>query len=133
MVMARPVAFMIAAMLLLGGCCRNEFGYALSPSSSLAEFSPARKPHHVKRARIRKASNSTVASKEVSSGDDLDDEELRKKLVICRGCDQPEANDQSNSIWSKPTTDSHYLTADEVSRLFPGQAVFDSSARRRNW
>ena len=111
--MARRLAFTIAAGLALSGCC-HEMGSYVPPSNELAKFASHPKPHHAKRTKPRHASNLEVTSN-VSPPDEngdpkLDtdaidainraaDDELKKKLVICRGCAQPAPNGQLNSIW----------------------------------
>lgn len=128
--MARRLAVAIAAGLFLGGCCHDGLGYSAWHSSTLAEFGPAPKPLHVKRAKARNPSKPVMTSSEDSSAsDDSADEELRRKLVICRGCEQPGLDDQANSIWPKRPADGYYLTVDEVSNLLPGQPIL--SGRRR--
>src|ERR1700733_9748583 len=110
--MARRLAVAIAAGLALSGCC-HEMGSYVPPSSELAKFAHS-KPHHAKRTKPRHASNLEVTSN-VSPPDEnghpkLDadaidainraaDDELKKKLGICRGCAQPAPNGQLNSIW----------------------------------
>jgi len=54
------------------------------------------------------------------------DEELAKKLVICRGCEPP-ADAKANSLW--PKSAASYLTVDQVTRLFPGSTTVSGNAR----
>ena len=117
--MGRRLAFAVALGLALGGCC-HDMGSYVPPSNAQTRFVLLSKPYHVKRARPRHTdtkeltSNATPLSEvEFSKLDpnskeryaDLDainraaDDELRKKLVICRGCTQPAPNDQLSSIW----------------------------------
>ncbi len=117
--MARRLAFAIAAGLALGGCC-HDMGSYVPPSNAQAKFVPLPKPHHLKRARPRHTANTEVTSNAIPPSEDelskldpvskerraaLDaingaaDDELRKKLVICRGCMQPAPDDQLSSIW----------------------------------
>jgi hypothetical protein len=133
--MTRRLAFAIAAGLSLGGCCHDGLGYFASRSSTLAEFGPAPKPHHVKRAKAQNSSNPAVtSSKNISPSEDelsklkpysrewhaaLDainraaDDELKRKLVICRGCTAPD--DQTGSLGPKRAAGG-YLSPDEASR-----------------
>jgi len=130
--MAKRLAFAIVAGLSLGGCCHDGFGYSASHSSTLAQLRPIPIPHHLKREKPRNASNSTVTSEDIPlSEDELSksaDDELRKKLVICRGCEQPEPDRQANSIWPRSPADGH-LTVDQVSRLFPAQSPLSGGQR----
>ena len=117
--MARRLAFAFAAALALGGCCHDIRAY-VPPSNALAEFGPIPKPSHVKRIRSRHPRKTTLSSydasprehelsklephsKEWDSAVDAinqaADDELRKKLVICRGCEQPVAEDQLSAVW----------------------------------
>lgn|ERR1700722_5236447 len=100
------LAFAIAAGLALGGCCHDTGSY-VPPSNARAEFGTLPKSHHVKRARSRRTRNLAVSSKDTSPSEEelskLDpeaaDDELRKKLVICRGCAEPAPDGQVSAIW----------------------------------
>jgi hypothetical protein len=117
--MARRLAFAIAAGLALGGCC-HDMGSYVPPSNAQAKFVLLPKPHHMKRARPRHTANTEVTSnanppsenelsklapdskEQLADLDAIDraaDDELRKKLVICRGCTQPAPDGQLSSIW----------------------------------
>jgi hypothetical protein len=117
--MAARLAFAIATGLALGGCCHNIGSY-VPPSNAHAEFGPLSKPLHVKRAISRPTRNTAVTSEAISPGEDelskldpgskesnaaLDainraaDDKLRKKIVICQGCEQPAPDSPSSSIW----------------------------------
>jgi hypothetical protein len=111
--MARGLAFTIVAALALGGCC-HDIGSYVPPSNAQAKFAPRPKPHYAKRTKPRRASTlevtSTVIPPNENGGPKLDtdaidainrvaDDELKKKLVICRGCTQPAPDGQLNSIW----------------------------------
>jgi hypothetical protein len=122
------LAVAIVAGLSLGGCSHDEFGRFASRSSALAQSVPPVRAHHARQAKPQYAGDSLAAFKDTAADDDSD-EALAKKLVICRGCDQPEPVHQANSIWPKPTTEGHYLTVDEVSRLLPGQPVSNLTSR----
>jgi hypothetical protein len=113
------LAFAIVATLSLGGCCRDGFAYSFSHSSALAEVPPLPKPYHVRSAKPRHRNKSIAAIKDISTNDDdaSIDDELKRKLVICRGCDMAASGDQPSSIW--PTSSAEHLTTDQVSRLFP--------------
>src|ERR1700744_2251069 len=100
--MARRLTFTIAAALALSGCCHDMGSYI--PPSEPAKFASHPKPHHAKRTKPRHASSLEVTSN-VSPPDEngdpkLDtdaidainrvaDDELKKKLGICRGGPQP--------------------------------------------
>jgi hypothetical protein len=131
--MARRFVFALAAGLSLGGCCHGEFGYSIARSTALAQFVARPKTHHhLKRAKPEIAINSMETSKGIPLGEDelskSDDDQLKRKLVICRGCDPP-ADDQANPIWPKAKASGYSLTADEVSRLLLGQPVLSGSPR----
>ena len=129
--MARRLVIALSAGLSLGGCCHDGFGYSVSHSSTLAQFHAIPKPHHLKRSKPRNAINSTATSKDVpASEDELSQsasDELSKKLVICRGCEDPTPNDQANSIWPKSAAGN--LTVGQVSRLFPAQTTVGGGLR----
>jgi hypothetical protein len=133
--MARRLAFAIAAGLALSGCC-HDIGSYVPPSNAQAKFSPLPKPHQVRHAKSQHTSNAAVASNAISPSEDvlsklapdskewhyaLDDinraadDELRKKLVICRGCAEPAADDQSGSIWP-PRPAEGYLSIQKTLR-----------------
>jgi hypothetical protein len=110
--MARRLAFTIAAGLALSGCC-HDMGSYIPPSSELAKFAFHPKPHHARRTKPRHASNLEVTNvvppgeNEVSNlgTDAIDainraaDDELRKKLIICRGCAAAAEDGHISSIW----------------------------------
>jgi hypothetical protein len=110
--MTRRLAFAIAAGLALGGCC-HDIGAHVPASNARAEFGPLPKLSHLKRVRSRHTGNTAVSSispsedklsrldsKEWSAAEDqAADDELRKKLVICRGCEQPATEDQVSVVW----------------------------------
>jgi hypothetical protein len=134
MVMIRRCVVALAAGLSLGGCCHDGFGYSVSRSSALAQFVPRPKTHHhVKRAKNEIATTSMVTSKVISLDEDelskSDDDQLKRKLVICRGCERPSADSQTISIWPEVKANSYSLTADEVSRLLPGHPVLSGGSR----
>jgi hypothetical protein len=121
--MSRRLAFVIAAALGLGGCCLGSGCYDVqAPMTALGHWDglgPLPNPDHVKRAVVRKTSQ-TVASKDDHSPseeelatlrpyskewgavrDAIDraaDARLRKRLIICRNCMPPEQEDQTGSI-----------------------------------
>lgn len=122
--MAKRLVVALAAGLSLGGCCHDGFGYPVWHSNGLAQLRPIPKPHHLKRSKPANANTVTMAPKDIPASEDAfsqsAEDELRKKLVICRGCETPAPNDQTGSIW--PTRASGYLTVDQVSKLFPDQS-----------
>lgn len=124
--MARRLAFAFAAALALGGCCQDIRGYV--PPSNAREFGPIPKPKHVKRIRSRHSSKASLSSNHaspsehelaklephskewVSALDALNqaaDDELRKKLMICRGCDQRVDEDQTSAVWPTRAADGY--------------------------
>jgi hypothetical protein len=133
--MARRLALAIAAALALGGCC-HDFGSHVPISNAHAEFGLVSKLHHVKRARLRHISNTTVTSKAIPRGiaelsksdpdskeaapdtiDSVADDELRQKLIICRGCtEQPAPEDLSGSIWPTPRLAERYMSIQRTLR-----------------
>lgn len=125
--MAGRLAFAFAAGLALGGCC-HDFRAYVPPSSARAEFGPIRNSGHVKRTRSRHASNTAASSHYTSLSEhefsrretqsrerdsaldavnQADDDDLRKKLVICRGCEQPATEDEVSAVWPTRAADSY--------------------------
>lgn len=125
--MARRLAFAFVATLALGGCCQDIRAY-VPPANARAQFGSIPKPSHVKRTRSRHTNNTTFSSydtfpseRELSRLEPhskewdaaLDtinqaaDDELRKKLVICRGCEQPVAEDQVVAVWPTRAADGY--------------------------
>jgi hypothetical protein len=128
--MARQLAFALAAGLSLCGCSHEIAAH--DPSlSARAEFGRAAVPHHVKRLKSRHADNALMSSKVIApradESPDSDDDEISKKLVICRGCEDSATNIQANAIWPKSV--GAHLTVDQVSRLFPAQSALGSGLR----
>jgi hypothetical protein len=128
--MARRLAFALAAGLSLGGCSHDIA--ARDPFlSARAEFGRAAVPHPVKRLKSRHADNAFISSKVTvpRADESLDsaDDELSKKLVICRGCEDSAPNNQAHAIW--PKSAGANLTVDQVSRLFPPQPVLSGGLR----
>jgi hypothetical protein len=127
--MARRLAFAIGAGLALGGCC-HDIGSYVPPSSTRAEVGPLLKLHRAHRAKPRHTKYVGLTSNAVSPSENglsqldpnskewnaaLDaisraaDEELKKRLIICKGCEQPVPGEQTGSIW--PTrADAGYLS-----------------------
>jgi hypothetical protein len=120
-VSAKRLAIAIAAGVTLGGCCHDGFGY--SHSNALAQFHPTPKPHFQKWSKPPTVSRNAAKPKEISANEDeLSDSanaELRKKLVICRGCEDPPTNDPPKAVW--PNSSVSNLTVDQVTTLFPGR------------
>lgn len=121
--MDRRLAFVIAAGLALSGCCLDGSGcYVQPPNNALANwdgFGPLPKRNHVKRLKVRKTSLAVAAPKDSSPSEDelsklkpyskewigvlnainrAADDELKRKLVICRGCMPPAPDDRTGSI-----------------------------------
>ena len=124
--MGRRLAFVVAAGLALSGCCPDGVECSIPRSTNarakLDALGPLPKPKQVKRAKARNTSKTALTSKDHSPSDDelsklkpyskewhaaLDaieraaDDELKRKLVICRGCMSPEPDDQTGSIAPK--------------------------------
>ena len=141
--MSKRLGFVIAAGLALGGCCHDRVGYYVPRSNAVAEISALPKSHYAKQAEARRPSNAVATSRDISQGEDelsklrpyskewhaaLDaingaaDEELKRKLVICRGCTPPAPDDQTGSLGPKRAAGG-YLSLDEASKslsLTPG-------------
>jgi hypothetical protein len=117
--MARQSAFALALVLFLGGCCHDRLGYSAMYPVKYAEIRPRPKSHRVKPARVRNANNSIVMFEDALSGeyDASADDELKRKLVICRGCGPPTSDSRTSSIW--PTSSASNFTVDQLSQLFP--------------
>jgi hypothetical protein len=100
--MTRGLVVALAAGLALGGCC-HDIGSHVPHSSAQAQFHPASKPHQLKRSKPRIAVDSTVTPTDIfQSEDELSQsaiDALRKKLVICRGCEDPAPNDVVSAVW----------------------------------
>jgi hypothetical protein len=100
--MARWLVVAFVAGLALGGCCHDIAGHVPHPSVQ-AQVHPAAKPHHLKRLKPRIAVDSTVAPIATPpSEDELSPsavEALSKKLLICRGCEDPAPNDVVGAVW----------------------------------
>jgi hypothetical protein len=119
---SRPLAFVFAASLSLGGCC---FGgcYVQPPTGPLASWDglgPLPKPFHAKLAgpkAIPKPQPAAVKSDTPSEADlaklkpyskewtivlnainRAADEELRRKLMICQGCLPPDPDEPTGAI-----------------------------------
>lgn len=128
--MARRLAIALAIGLSLGGCCHNGFGSSVPDSIALARFRSMAKPHYVKRLKTRSINDSTVTSKDIlPSQDELSESannELRKKLVICQGCENLAPTDRPDSIWPKSSSG---LTVDQLSGLLPAQSALGEGTR----
>jgi hypothetical protein len=106
--MARGLAFTIAAGLALSGCC-HDMGSYVPPSNKLAKFTSHPKPHHARRASKLEVTSNVSRPNEngapkldtdaIDAINRADDDELKRKLIICRGCAQQAPDGQSNSIW----------------------------------
>src|SRR5579872_3180324 len=90
--MDRQLTFVLAAGLSLSGCCHDGVWYPISHSmTQQQQLRPIAKPHHQKRSKPAIASNSLVTFKDFPASEDEFSQsaadELKKKLVICRGCE----------------------------------------------
>ncbi len=116
------LVFVIAAGLVLGGCCLDGNGCYVPPTTALESWDglgPLPKRNKVKRAKKVPQTSVAVASEEKSPGEEelsrlkpyskewtavlnainrADDEKLKRKLVICRNCMPSEPDDQTGSI-----------------------------------
>jgi hypothetical protein len=121
--MSRRLVFVFAASLALGGCCLGGSCYIQPPMGARASWdglgSPP-KPFQAKVVRVKAQMPSQTVASRPSAPSEAElaalkpyskewtvmlnainraaDDELRKKLVICRGCMSPEADDQTGSI-----------------------------------
>lgn len=113
---------MTAAGLALGGCCLDGNGCYVHPQTTvLASWNgldPLPKRHQVNRAKMIPKTSAAVSKNSSPSEDELTklkpyskewtaalgamnraaDDELRKKLVICRECMPPEPDDRTGAI-----------------------------------
>jgi hypothetical protein len=128
--MARQSTFALVAGLALAGCCHNGFDYPASPIA-LAQFHLPSKLHLRKQLNYGIVSRRRVTTKRlpISSGDasEFADEDLKKKLTICRGCEDSPPNNHPNSVW--PKSASGNLTVDQVSTLFPNRSISSGGQR----
>ena len=120
--MISRLVLVIGAGLALSGCCLGGGCYIQPPTNALASWDrlgpPLPKRDH-KGVRVKVQRTEAAASKESSPSEvelskltpytkewtavlnamnRADDDELRRKLVICRGCLPPEPSDQTGSI-----------------------------------
>jgi hypothetical protein len=126
--MSRRLIFLIAVGALISGCCRDPGRYAYAPLDKMSgwgtshekAFAPSPKRNRVKRLVFIKAHEAPMA-KEASPSEDLAklrpyskewgaaldamnraaDAELKRKLIICKGCLPPEQDDETSSITLK--------------------------------
>jgi hypothetical protein len=127
--MSGRLVFVVAAGLAVSGCCIGTGCYVQPSVNALTSWDglgSLPKRNHVKRVKVQKTSVA-VASKAVASEDNSPTEEdlaklrpyskewgevfdsinrrydveLRKKLIICRGCTAPESDDRTGSIAPK--------------------------------
>src|SRR5579883_1994011 len=117
-VMAKGSVVALAAGLALGGCCHDIAGH-VPHSSAQAQFQPASKPRHVKRSKPRTAIDRTVTLTDIiQSEDELSPsavDALRKKLVICRGCEDAAPDDVVSAVWPTRAADG-YLSLQKTLR-----------------
>ena len=115
--MARGSVVALAAGLALGGCCHDIAGH-VPHSGAQAQFQPASKPHYLKRSRPRTAIDRTVTPTGIfQSEDELSQsaiDALRKKLVICRGCEAA-PDDVVSAVWPTRAADG-YLSLQKTLR-----------------
>jgi hypothetical protein len=119
--MSRRWVFVIAAGLVLSGCCLGSGCYIQPPTGVLASWDglgPLPKPDSGKRVKVRKTSEAAASEDDSPSEEELAklrpysrewgalreaidraaDAKLNKKLIICRNCMPPEPVDQTGSI-----------------------------------
>lgn len=115
--MARGLVVALAAALALGGCCHDIAGH-VPHSSAQAQFHPASKAHHLKRSKPQIAIDSTATPADIPPGEDELSQSaidaLRKKLVICRGCEES-APDVVSAVWPTRAADG-YLSLQKTLR-----------------
>ncbi len=122
--MSGRFVFVIAAGLALSACCLGSGRYIQSPTyapTSWDGLGSLPKRNHVKRVKVRRASEAVAAEDDSPSDEDLAklrpyskewgaaldainraaDAKLKKALIICRGCMPPEPDDQTGSIAPK--------------------------------
>jgi hypothetical protein len=120
---AKRFVWVLVTGLSLVGCCHREPGYPISHSNTSAQLRPIAKPHHPKRSKPIGVGNGTTTLKDATASEDelseAVNDELRKKLVICRGCEDPPPSDRANFTW--PNSTASHLTIDQVSTLFLGR------------
>jgi hypothetical protein len=129
--MSRRLVFVFAAGLTLGGCCFGSGCYMQPPTGPLAAWdglgpAPTRFQAKVVKAKLQRPSQAVGSGETSPSEADLAklkpysaewtamlvainraaDDELRKKLVICRDCLPPEGDDRTGSV-----ADGGYLPA----------------------
>jgi hypothetical protein len=147
--MVRRLAYAIAAGLALSGCC-HDIGSYVPTSNAQAKFAPLPNSHHVKRSKP--TTNTMLTSDAIPPSEDelskldhgstewyaaLDainraaDDELRKKLVICRGCAQPATDVQLSSIWPTRAAEG-YLSIQKTLRTLSLPANSTSSSGPQN-
>jgi hypothetical protein len=121
--MSRRLVFVFAAGMALGGCCLGSGCYIQPPTGALASWDglgspPRRFPAKVVRVKAQTPSP-TVASAQNAPGEAelamlkpyskewtvmlnainrAADDELRKRLIICRGCMPVEQEDRTGTI-----------------------------------
>ena len=116
--MSRQLLFVITAGLGLSGCCLESRSYFEPSPNTLASWDHLAPKHRLKPVKVPKASEATAANESSADEQELsklkpyskewaaalnamnraDDERLRRKLIICRGCVPPESTDQTGSI-----------------------------------
>jgi hypothetical protein len=120
--MSSRLIFVIGAGLALSGCCLGSGRYIQPPTNALASWDgrrPLPKRDHIKGARVKVGRTEAATSKQSSPSEvELSkltpyskewaavlnainraaDDELKRRLVICRGCFPPEPDDQTGSI-----------------------------------
>ncbi len=128
--MARRLVVAFAAGLALGGCCR-DIGSHVPLSSAQARLPLSSKPHHLKRSKPRMAVDGTVAPADIPSEDELSQsavDALRKKLVICRGCDDASPDEVVSAVWPTRAADG-YLSLQKTLRSLSSPEGSSSGAQ----
>jgi hypothetical protein len=120
--MSSRLVFVIGAGLALSGCCLESGRYIQPPTNALASWDgrrPLPKRDHIKGVRVKVWKTEAATSKQSSPSEEelsrltpyskewatvlnainrAADDELKRKLIICRGCLLPQPDDQTGSI-----------------------------------
>jgi hypothetical protein len=121
--MSRRLVFVFAAGLALGGCCFGGGCYIQPPTGALASWDglgPMPRPYHAKAVKVKARTTDVAMASEPGSPSEADleklkpysrewtvmlaainraaDDELKKKLIICRDCLPSGTDDHTSSV-----------------------------------